>query len=219
MISIQYVLYSYDHSSGDTMTRPPKARLRILDAAERIVKERGAANLTYEELVLSSGVSRGGITYHFATKDDLLRALIERDIEQWQEREQQCRISGGCDRSADLIAELRSFTEPNPEKRRFVAGMMSAVAHDRSLLEPVRRLESERFPAHWSHVEIDRQLLKLSAIGLFWSEVFGCTEFPPAVRDRLVERLESLARDWSAQTSVAAPGSSTVSQDQDNKES
>ena len=60
-----------------TMSRPPRARKQVLDAAERIVKAHGAANLTFEELVQESGISRGGITYHFATKDDLLRALGE----------------------------------------------------------------------------------------------------------------------------------------------
>lgn len=179
------------------MPRPPKARTAILDAAERIVKERGAANLTYEELVLASGTSRGGITYHFATKDDLLRALIARDMEQWQEREQQC--SGQCDAHGnDLVAELRSLTEPDPEKQRFVAGMLSAVAHDRSLLAPVREREIARQPAEWTGAEIDRLVLKMAGAGLFWTEVFGCNEFTPEVRARLVARLEALAARWSA---------------------
>lgn len=179
------------------MPRPPKARLAILDAAERIVKERGAANLTYEELVVASGISRGGITYHFATKDDLLRALIARDLEQWQEREQQCRRGmGSGDRSGDLVAELRTLVEPDPEKQRFVAGMLSAVAHDRSLLAPVREREAARQPACWTNAEIDRLLLKMAGAGLFWTEVFGCSEFAPEVRARLVARLEQLATGW-----------------------
>lgn len=178
------------------MPRPPKARTVILDAAERIVKERGAANLTYEELVLASGVSRGGITYHFATKDDLLRALIARDIAQWQEREQQCRGQCGAGGN-ELVAELRSLTEPDPEKQRFVAGMLSAVAHDRSLLAPVRERERARQPAVWTGAEIDRLVLKLAGAGLFWTEVFACNEFTAEVRARLVARLEALAARWS----------------------
>lgn len=169
--------------------------MRVLEAAERIVTERGAANLTFEEIAQSSGVSRGGICYHFATKDDLLRALIERDMDQWQEREAQCRAGLGGDGS-DFIAELRATTECNPDKRRFVAGMMSAVAHDPSLLEPVRRREAERAPSEWSDVEIDRQVLRLAAGGLFWADVFGCTEIPPPQRARIVARIEMLARQW-----------------------
>lgn len=177
------------------MPRPPKARLLILRAAERIVQDRGAANLTFEELTQESGISRGGICYHFATKEDLLRALIAQDMAQWEAQEQQCRLKMGAD-AHDLIAELRTMTEAQPEKRRFVAGMMSAVAHDRSLLEPVRQHEAERAPKHWTEAEIDCQILRLAAGGLFWADIFGCMEIPPEQRRRVVERLEELARQW-----------------------
>ena len=64
------------------MSRPPHARAAILAAAEEIVKDIGAANLTYDELVRRSGITRGGITYHFPTKDGLLRALVEHDLDE-----------------------------------------------------------------------------------------------------------------------------------------
>ena len=39
------------------MPRPPKARLLVLDAAERIVKAHGAANLTYDFARLMEGAT------------------------------------------------------------------------------------------------------------------------------------------------------------------
>lgn len=191
--------------------------MRVLDAAERIVQERGAAFLTFEELASASGISRGGICYHFATKEDLLRALIKRDMQQWEEQEHQCRARMGCGGS-DFIAELRSMTETKPEKRRFVAGMMSAVAHDRSLLEPVREREAQRSPDAWTDAEIDRQVLRLAAGGLFWTDVFGCTEIPDAQRARIVARIEALAREWFPEDvgpAVATPEAPTSSFSQD----
>jgi AcrR family transcriptional regulator len=181
------------------MPRPPRARSEILDAAERIVKERGAANLTYEELVQQSGVSRGGITYHFATKEDLLRALIERDLEQGMALEQQHCQTLVSEPGADLIALIRAWCEPDSERRRFIAGMLSAVAHDPSLLEPVRnhhRQLNER--TVWNDNEIRRSVIRLAAEGLFWSEFFGCNDVPNEHRPRVVAELERLAREWSA---------------------
>lgn len=66
------------------MTRPPHARTAVIAAAEAVVKEIGAANLTFDELVRRSGITRGGITYHFPTKDALLQALVQNDLEQWR---------------------------------------------------------------------------------------------------------------------------------------
>lgn len=106
------------------MSRPPRARKQVLDAAERIVKAHGAANLTFEELVQESGISRGGITYHFATKDDLLRALIERDLEQGKAEEARFRAAAGDGPAAELIAQIRAWSRPDADRKRFVAGML-----------------------------------------------------------------------------------------------
>lgn len=173
-------------------------RERILEAAEAIVKARGAAKLTYEELCRESGFTRGGLTYHFPTKDSLLQALLERDVLQWQAREQQLRPADAPPAAAELIAYLRAFTVEDAEKRRFVAGMLSAVAHDHALLDPVRRLHAERASsAHWDRAALRQQILRFAAEGLFWSEFFRCTELPAEARAQLVTELEALARAWT----------------------
>jgi AcrR family transcriptional regulator len=173
-------------------------RERILEAAEAIVKARGAAKLTYEELCRESGFTRGGLTYHFPTKDSLLQALLERDVEQWHAREQALRPADTSAPTAELIGYLRAFTFESDEKRRFVAGMLSAVAHDHSLLDPVRRMQAERVrSAPWDQAALRQQILRFAAEGLFWSEFFRCTELPADVRERLVTELEALARAWT----------------------
>ena len=181
--------------------RPPKARLRVLDAAERIVKAHGAANLTYDGLVQESGVSRGGITYHFPTKDELLRALIARDLEQGKSQEA-CQRAGMSDEpGAGLIALIRTWGTPDSDRKRFVASMLSAVAHDPGLLDPVRcHHQAECASRTWDDAEIQRSILRLAAEGLFWSEFFGCSEVPAEQRDRVLARMEQLAREWSAPT-------------------
>lgn len=180
-------------------------RDRILEAAEAIVKSRGAGKLTYDELSRESGITRGGLTYHFPTKDSLLQALLERDVEQWQAREQSLRPSDAPTDTAELIGYLRAFTVETDEKRRFVAGMLSAVAHDHSLLDPVRRLQAERSrDLNWDAQALRLQILRFAAEGLFWSEFFRCTELPAEVRALLVAELEALARDWSAPDDAAS---------------
>lgn len=193
------------------MPRPPKARLEILAAAERIVKARGAANLTFEELVQESGVSRGGITYHFATKDDLLRALVEHDLELGIAAEAAHSQQLANDPGAALIALIRAWCEPDSERRRFIAGMLSAVAHDPSLLEPVRE-HHRRVHQHtvWDDGEIRRSVIRLAAEGLFWSEFFGCNEVPDSQRPRVIQALERLAREWSAPALPSAQQTSPI---------
>lgn len=180
------------------VARPPKARQRVLDAAERIVKSHGAARLTYDELVHESGVSRGGITYHFPTKDGLLRALIARDLEQGKSQEARQRAGLSAEPGAELIALIRTWGTPDSDRKRFVAGMLGAVAHDPGLLDPVRcHHQTECAARTWDAAEIQRSVLRLAAEGLFWSEFFGCSEVPAEQRDNVLARMEQLAREWS----------------------
>lgn len=190
------------------MSRPPRARKKVLDAAERIVKARGAANLTFEELVQESGISRGGITYHFATKDELLRALIERDLELGKAEEARLRAATGDGPGAELIAQIRAWSRPDADRKRFVAGMLSAVAHDPGLLDPVRcHHQAECAARTWDEAGIRVAILKLAAAGLFWSDFFGCSEVPAEQRPAVIAQMELLARQWTAATDppAAAP--------------
>jgi AcrR family transcriptional regulator len=191
------------------MGREPKARQVILDAARRIVREQGAGKLTFEGLVQESGITRGGITYHFATKQTLLRALLEADMEQWRELEDSYRPDDFSGPVAALLTDIRCHTARNEDRRRFVAGMVSAVTHDRTLLDPVREfIAGKRAGRVWDDQQLRQQLLRLAAEGLFWSELFEYGELEPDVRKRLVELMEELAVEWSDMKSVKRAGNS-----------
>lgn len=58
---------------------PPllSTRDKILDAAMSIVREQGVAKLTLDAAAKCAGVSKGGVLYHFKTKDDLIRGMVE----------------------------------------------------------------------------------------------------------------------------------------------
>lgn len=184
------------------MARHPKARLKVLEAAERVVREHGAGALTFEEVSAASGVTRGGITYHFPTKDDLLRALVERDRERWAQdiaaaRPDAERCSGGCPMTTDLVAYIRSSTRDDPEHRRYVSGMLGAVAHDPQLLDGCREFYRAQIGAtRWTDAHLRRLVLQLAADGLFWMETLGFVDLPATARRRLVALLETLAMAW-----------------------
>jgi len=55
---------------------------RILDAAQTQVLERGFAATSVDAIQAAAGISRGTFFYHYPSKDDLARALIERYAEQ-----------------------------------------------------------------------------------------------------------------------------------------
>lgn len=57
---------------------PASNREAILDAYERLLVEDGERAATVEAVARAAGVSKGGLLYHFASKDELADAAIER---------------------------------------------------------------------------------------------------------------------------------------------
>lgn len=190
------------------MTRPPKARQKVLDAARRIVESRGAGHLTFETLAEESGVTRGGITYHFRTKEDLLKALIEADIADWNLAAEQLGGDAGmpCPKACRMIGHVRSsLADEDDAHKRFVTGMISAAMVDPPLLDPVRtHLAREFADWRWDDADLERYLLLLAADGLFWNQLFNVSPLPPAARPRLAALIEAKVRAFAAE---AAPSS------------
>jgi AcrR family transcriptional regulator len=175
------------------MSRPAHARTAVLAAAEAIVKEVGAAHLTFDELVRRSGITRGGITYHFPTKDALLAALVAHDLQRWRDciADKRRRHDGP---NADLLAYLDSGSEPDEETARLCAGLLGATSTQKSLDDPWR----DHFAAHWRTVRASGDpalaaVLTLAVEGLFWMEVSGLQPWTADERARLVERLLAMA--------------------------
>src|ERR1700735_851219 len=57
---------------------PINTRDRILDAAESIVIRDGVARLTLEAAAAQAQLSKGGVLYHFRTRDSLVSSMVQR---------------------------------------------------------------------------------------------------------------------------------------------
>ncbi|WP_309129367.1 helix-turn-helix domain-containing protein [Microbacterium sp.] len=60
------------------MPRPPLARERVMDAYESILIDEGGRAATLDAVARTAGVSKGGLLYHFASKDELAAGLVAR---------------------------------------------------------------------------------------------------------------------------------------------
>lgn len=65
----------------------PRARLsaqerrtQIMDSATGLIVSRGLAHCTLEEVALAAGISKALIYRHFSSRDELLKALLEREF-------------------------------------------------------------------------------------------------------------------------------------------
>lgn len=185
------------------MSAQPSTRDRILAAARQIVEREGAGALTYEGLVQESGITRGGITYHFPTKEALLRGLLDDDFRQWDDAEA-AHTPTDCDPdTAKLLGFIRTLTAQDESHRRFLCGMLSAATLDPSLMDPCRQELRDRLGRkQWSERDLRLHLVHLAAEGLMWQELFQMYSMPGPARARLVALMEELARRWGGAPST-----------------
>ncbi|SET29205.1 TetR/AcrR family transcriptional regulator [Nonomuraea wenchangensis] len=60
-------------------------RDELLDAAEEILCDQGSAALTLSAVADRAGVSKGGLLYHFNSKEALIKGMVERLIEDFDQ--------------------------------------------------------------------------------------------------------------------------------------
>ena len=57
--------------------RKLETRKLILDAAYQLFAEKGYAQATIDDIIRACGVSKGALYHHFASKEELFKALLE----------------------------------------------------------------------------------------------------------------------------------------------
>lgn len=168
------------------MTRPSK-RMELLQAAARVVERQGSAQLTLEAVAAEAGLSKGGLLYHFPTKQAMIEAMVEQLVTEFSSD-----IEDRRHRGSFLEAYVRATFDYEPELSvRSV--LAAALSHDPPLLAPLQRgFASWRRQALEDGVPQARaDLIRLAVDGLWFTELFGLAPLEPREREQLKQELLS----------------------------
>ena len=168
-------------------------RSKILLAAGRVVARDGAKHLTLEAVAIEAKLSKGGLLYHFATKQALVAALVEDLVSRFEKIRAGHAATGGpgAHTSAYLWA---TFDEAGRELDKASAGVAAAVANDPSLLEPLR-VAYRRWQHQLTSDGIDpvsATIVRLAVDGLWFSQILGIDPLPKRLLTGVIDRLGSL---------------------------
>ena len=105
----------------------PPVRDRILDAAEELICARGVGSLTLDAVAHLADVSKGGLLYHFRSKDCLISGLQQRLAEHLEERLQNTKHQP-LPVSLAFLREVRQNYEAGG--RCFVPLLLACEQHD-----------------------------------------------------------------------------------------
>jgi AcrR family transcriptional regulator len=168
-------------------------RAALLDAAGKVILEKGVGSLTLEAVAREAGVSKGGLFYHFSSKRKLIEALIARLMARVDSAlEEELAKNGG-----DYIdAYIRASFIADPERNRISCALFAAHATDSDLIKPLQA-RFQRMQEEILATSISPELgtiIRLALDGLYFSEVFGFAPPPAPLREKMQTALLVLAR-------------------------
>lgn len=150
------------------MSRPPRARESVLDAFESLLIADGERGATMDATARAAGVSKGGLLYHFATKEALEAALVERMESLVRDDVAQMRA----DPTGMVAAFVRtSVMENTPLDRALLAAAKLAQGGSAEASHALRRVRQEWEDALRPHTrdETALQLVLLVSDGLYFN--------------------------------------------------
>lgn len=170
----------------------PMARQRILDAAACLAEEDGAHSLSLERVAERAGVSKGGLLYHFRSKEELLNAMLLSVIDA-HDRDIQDRVEAG---ESYVEVMIDHCMKKNERPGCLMSAFIAAVAVDKNA-QAIIRERRKQWMASLEAAGIPKTqalILGLAFDGLFVGSSLGVTEFTACERDAIREGLMDLTQ-------------------------
>jgi AcrR family transcriptional regulator len=199
------------------MARPPATTPNaILEAAIRVAGRDGLLATTLDKVAAEAGITKGGVLYHFASKDELLTRMMEHfagQVEQglitriaddpvadrrWVRAMIDMVFASGSDIASDPNGAPRGL--PPEITHKFILAMLAAFAANPALLSVIKPfMERMRNRIQAEPGGIEQIVTWLAADGLFLWELFGMARQGDPMWNAVVAELRRRSRPRTAE--------------------
>ncbi|KGP71400.1 TetR/AcrR family transcriptional regulator [Pontibacillus yanchengensis] len=167
-------------------------RHKILEAAALIVHNQGTDALTLDAVAKQAEVSKGGLLYHFSSKESLVKGLVEHMDTIYREN-----VEGYANADQEQTGKwtralVNTMYKAGIENKEISAGMLAAQGINPQLLKPLQETYSnwqEQIQQDEGIDEVQATILRLAVDGLWLSEIFGLGTLDDDLRKKVLERL------------------------------
>lgn len=170
-------------------------KVEILHAASKIVSERGIFNLTLEAAAEEAGISKGGLLYHYPSKDALVKGMVDHLANNYREKIAYNANADPEDKGKWTRAYVDVTFNQTYENKDMNSGLLAAKAVNANLLDPIRELYSE-----WQHdIENDgidpvkATIIRLATDGIWLAELFDIYHIEEEKKEVIYKTL----REWA----------------------
>ncbi len=174
----------------------PSNRTRILEAAVRLIDQAGMTAVTFDAVAAEANLTRGGLIYHFPSREALLLGIHQFMADAWEHDMRQA--AGGAPDALTPPERHAAYARVSAEgASRALLLMMLEGAGDSACAAPWREVNERWAPpapdeALHDRVALDRYVARLASDGLWLQSTMPESPLSPALRQRIAEHLAAL---------------------------
>jgi len=177
-------------------------RTRILEAAVRVINREGVRGVTFESVSAEANLTRGGLLYHFPSREALLQGIDNHLVAQWEAHMQG--LLGKPVEQASTHERHLAFVKTSAVSatRAELIFMLESVAPDAAMAPWTEAVQRWTPPAPTggdaAPAAVDAFVARLAADGLWIYEAMYHQSLTPQARAAIVSRIERLLADSDA---------------------
>lgn len=172
-------------------SKKEQKRELILNTVSKLIREEGMEKLTLEAVATKAGISKGGLLYHFPSKDALILGMIEqlsdRFISDFRSRAEEDPDSKG--------KWTRSYVDTSVQEEfcDLYVGISAAHFTNPDMLQQLQESYVE-VQEKMEHDEVDpvrSTMARLAIDGLWLADMFGLASPQGAFRQQIIEHIKA----------------------------
>ena len=169
---------------------------KILQAAAQIINTSGVLSLTLEAVAKKAKISKGGLLYHFPSKDALMKGMNDYLLQGFIDEVERTASEDPCEKGKWTRSYTTiTFNQPDDEVDMNVA-FLAAVATNPVLLKAM----TEHLQVLQARIENDRidsvvaTVIRLAVDGMYFNQLYGLG-LPEDVRGKVLNYLIALTKE------------------------
>lgn len=166
-------------------------RDRILDALEQLLLSTGSAQVTLDAVAAEAGVSKGGLLYHFPSKDALLLGLVSR-LGERADKQLDDAVSAGSSITEFYLQSPDAAAEADLQVYRSLLAALHSVDGQNHALRDAVIAVLRGWDEHLQNEIEDpvlAEIVRLAGDGIYFGAMLGMPPPDPELHRQVVERL------------------------------
>lgn len=167
-------------------------KIDILNAASKVVAERGIFNLTLDAVAEVAGLSKGGLLYHFRSKEVLVEKMVEHLAMNYRHKIEDHATSDPQEKGKWTRAYVDVTFNRSYQNKDMHSGLLAAKAVNPELLQPIHEVYNE-----WQNAIDDdgidptlATIIRLAADGIWLADLFDINPIDSEKKELIYKTLK-----------------------------